>query len=311
MSTFPTKILLATDGSKDAELATRAAIELANTTGSELHVVYVGELGGVLRAPSESELGQFVQRLTRNTHSVLGERIALIAAAGGGVSGDHARVGHPAEEIVVLAQEIGAGLIVIGSRGRGRIRRALMGSVSDSVVRHAHCPVLVVRGGESGRTVLLSKKILLATDGSEDAALAAQTAAGLAQQMGSELHTVYVRPRLVPHRPGYYVGPAIVENAERKEREVLEREAQRLLDAQTAEVRGAGGNVAEAHLRVGTPDEEIVKLAEELGVGLIVMGSRGRGGVRRALMGSVSDSVVRHAYCPVLVVRKEEEALSS
>src|SRR5215216_5988629 len=69
---------------------------------------------------------------------------------------------------------------------------------------------------------------------------------------------------------------------------------------------GAGGKVARAHLRVGTPDEEIVKLAKELGVGLIVMGSRGQGGVRRALLGSVSDSVVRHAHCPVLVVRDQQ-----
>src|SRR5215217_7036732 len=144
MSILPTKILLATDGSKDAELATKAAIELANATGSELHVVYVGEFGPLPRAPLESKLGQIAQRLTRRTRSVLGERIALIAAAGGGVSGEHARVGR-------LAQEIEAGLIVMGSRGRGGVRRALMGSVSDSVVRHAHCPVLVVRGGESGR----------------------------------------------------------------------------------------------------------------------------------------------------------------
>ena len=306
MSILPTKILLATDGSKDAELATKAAIELANATGSELHVVYVGEFGPLPRAPLESKLGQIAQRLTRRTRSVLGERIALIAAAGGGVSGEHARVGRPAQEIVALAQEIEAGLIVMGSRGRGGVRRALMGSVSDSVVRHAHCPVLVVRGGESGEVLFSSKRILLATDGSDDAILAARTAAALAQQMDSELHAVYVRPRIARHRPGYYVGPEVVEQAGRKEREGLEREAQRLLDLQAEEVRGAGGNVARAHLRVGTPDEEIVKLAKELGVGLIVMGSRGQGGVRRALLGSVSDSVVRHAHCPVLVVRDQQ-----
>jgi nucleotide-binding universal stress UspA family protein len=63
--------------------------------------------------------------------------------------------------------------------------------------------------------------------------------------------------------------------------------------------------VAQAHLGVGVPDREIVELAEKLGAGLVVMGSRGRGGIRRALMGSVSDSVVRHAHCPVLVVRTE------
>src|SRR5215203_5532785 len=149
MSISPTKILLATDGSKDAELAAKAAIELANTTDSELHVVYVGEFVPLPRSPSEGKLGQIVERVTHRTRSVLDERIALIAAAGGGVSGDHVRVGRPAEEIVGLAEEIGAGLIVMGSRGLGGVRRALMGSVSYSVVRHAHCPVLVVRREES------------------------------------------------------------------------------------------------------------------------------------------------------------------
>jgi nucleotide-binding universal stress UspA family protein len=65
--------------------------------------------------------------------------------------------------------------------------------------------------------------------------------------------------------------------------------------------------VAGSHLRMGQVDLEILALAEELGAGLIVMGCRGLGGVRRALMGSVSDSVVRHAHCPVLVVRQEKE----
>ena len=68
-------------------------------------------------------------------------------------------------------------------------------------------------------------------------------------------------------------------------------------------MRAAGGTVAQAHLRMGRADREIAALAEEIGVGLVVMGSRGRGGIRRALLGSVSDSVVRHAHCPVLVVR--------
>jgi len=68
-------------------------------------------------------------------------------------------------------------------------------------------------------------------------------------------------------------------------------------------IEQAGGQVAQVHPKEGLPDAEIVALAEDLGVGLIVMGSRGLGGIRRALMGSVSDAVVRHAHCPVLVMR--------
>jgi nucleotide-binding universal stress UspA family protein len=84
----------------------------------------------------------------------------------------------------------------------------------------------------------------------------------------------------------------------------LEREAQRLLDEQVRTVEEAGGTVKEAHLKLGRADEEILDLAHNLGIGMIVMGSRGRGRIRRALMGSVSDSVVRHAHCPVTIVRE-------
>ena len=80
-----------------------------------------------------------------------------------------------------------------------------------------------------------------------------------------------------------------------------------MLDRQVERVREAGGKVAQTHLKVGRADDKIVSLAEEVGAGLIVMGSRGQGGIRRALMGSVSDSLVRHAHCPVMVVRPEKE----
>ncbi len=78
-----------------------------------------------------------------------------------------------------------------------------------------------------------------------------------------------------------------------------------MLEEQIKKVEEAGGTVAGAHLQMqGPKDQAIVRLSEELGAGLIVMGSRGLGGLRRALLGSVSDSVVRHAHCPVLVVRR-------
>ena len=83
-----------------------------------------------------------------------------------------------------------------------------------------------------------------------------------------------------------------------------EQRAQEVLDAVAERVRAGGGTVAQAHLREGGVPHEIVALAEDTGVGLIVVGSRGHGGIRRALMGSVSGSVVRHAHCPVLVVRE-------
>src|SRR5215217_494351 len=123
-------------------------------------------------------------------------------------------------------------------------------------------------------------KVLLATDGSKEADLAATTAADLATDF-------------TLHFP---------EAAERHRQEVR-KEVQAMLDRQVERVQEAGGKVAQTHLKVGRADDKIVSLAEELGAGLVVMGSRGQGGIRRALMGSISSSVIEHAHCPVMVVR--------
>jgi nucleotide-binding universal stress UspA family protein len=141
MSIFPTRILLATDGSREAQLAATTAADLAKSTGSELHLIHVGELRPTFLAQTEVEPAQ----LEREARQLLDEQARKVEGVGGPVKQAHLRLGRADEEIVDLAQSIGAGLIVMGSRGRGRIRRALMGSVSESVVRHAHCPVTIVR----------------------------------------------------------------------------------------------------------------------------------------------------------------------
>ena len=145
-------------------------------------------------------------------------------------------------------------------------------------------------------------KILVATDGSEEADLALTTAADLAEKTDSELHVAFVFPTAV-QLP--FPRPILARPAEVQERELeaAMHQAQEFLDRQVERVKNEGVSVAETHLVRGQPDREIVHIGEETGAGLIVMGSRGLGGIRRALMGSVSDSVVRHAHCPVLVVR--------
>jgi len=144
MSIFPTKILLATDGSREAELAGQTAADLAQKTGSELHVVHVLASPLATHDPSSFE-PEVWARLEQRERKTLEDVVEKIEASGGEVEDTHHSAGRPDAEIVALAEEIGAGLIVMGARGVGGIRRALTGSVSDSVVRHAHCPVLVVR----------------------------------------------------------------------------------------------------------------------------------------------------------------------
>jgi nucleotide-binding universal stress UspA family protein len=147
MSIFPTRILLATDGSEEAELAALRAVELADATDSELHVVHVGVVPIFLKSypGTLGYYGKLHEQIEEVSRELLRKQSSRVQVAGGTVAGAHLRMGQVDLEIVALAEELGADLIVMGSRGLGGVRRALMGSVSDSVVRHAHCPVLVVR----------------------------------------------------------------------------------------------------------------------------------------------------------------------
>ena len=147
---FPKKILLASDASKDAEKAALIASDIAHSTGSELHVLHVGNTKDFHVAPSAEQsfsprtvsLGE----VREEAQKTLEEAVKQVEAAGGTVAQEHLRLGDPDDEILRFCDEQGGfGLIVMGSRGLTRIKRVVMGSVSESVVRHAHCPVLVAR----------------------------------------------------------------------------------------------------------------------------------------------------------------------
>ncbi len=149
MSIFPTKILLATDGSEEARLAAQAAAELSKDTGSEVHVAYVVPSPAELRGHhlySEEVMRSVLEQAEGEARALLDEQAERIRSGGGKVAETHLRTGRPDKEIVRLSEDLEAGTIVIGSRGLGAMSRALMGGVSDSVVKHAHCPVFVVRG---------------------------------------------------------------------------------------------------------------------------------------------------------------------
>jgi len=153
MSIFPTKILLAIDGSEEARQATQAAAELSKETGSEVHVTYVLPSPTELRGHhlySQEVMSSVLEHAEEEGRSFLQEEAERLRASGGKVPETHLRAGEPDKEIVKLSEELGVGTIVLGSRGLGALKRALMGSVSESVVTHAHCPVFVVRGDEAG-----------------------------------------------------------------------------------------------------------------------------------------------------------------
>ena len=153
MSIFPTKILLATDGSEEARQAAQAAAELSRDTGSELHVTYVLPSPAQLRGHhlySQEVMRSVTEQAEEEGHSFLEDQAEQIRSSGGKVEETYLRAGEPDKEIVKLSEELGVGTIVIGSRGLGALKRDLMGGVSESVVRHAHCPVFVVRTDGTG-----------------------------------------------------------------------------------------------------------------------------------------------------------------
>ena len=324
MSIFPTKVLLATDGSDEAELALQAAVELAEKTGSELHLIHVWSVLLYYHPEHHGYRAQH-ERQREEAQKRLDEQVERIEVAGGSVAEFHSGVGSPDEEIVLAAEGIGAGLILMGSRGLSGLeraetlglRRSLLGSVSESVMRHAHCSVLVVRrqtGREAGVGQVetgevmnvVPTKILVATDGSRSSVRAVGEAVDLARETDSELHIVHVLPV-----SALYSSADVVLARGAPQYNKSREKAERIL-AQDAERAGeAGVPSAEVHLLEGKPDAEVVVLAEELGAGLIVAGSRGRGALRCALMGSVSDSIVRHAHCPVMVVREQRPQVTA
>ena len=138
--------------------------------------------------------------------------------------------------------------------------------------------------------------ILLATDGSEDAAQATTAAVDIAKRSGSELHLIHVWHDVHTHRAYAYV------------RRELQRQGREILDQEVQRIEEMGGTVTRSHLRKGRTFEEVIKLGDELDAGLLLVGSHGYRGLRRMLMGSQSEDIVHHADRPVLVVRGGENA---
>src|ERR671912_2787722 len=189
MSVFPTKILLATDGSEDAAQATQAATDLARRSGSELHVVHVWH-----DVPGPYRHGFIKRELRRQGQEILDEQVRKIEEAGGTVAKAHLRCGRTSDEVIRLSEELGAGLLVVGSRGRGRVRRILMGSHSEDIVHHAHLPVLVLRCVEDAWPPV---RVVIGDDFSEEAREAGELAASIARLFEADTLLVRVYPHLL------------------------------------------------------------------------------------------------------------------
>src|SRR5918997_3426536 len=184
MKRFPEKVLLATDGLESTALAARAAVDLARGGGAELHVVHVWHT-----VPSP-HFDDFIRSGLKDMgREKLDAQVRWIEEEGGTVAGTHLREGRAVEEIVGQAEEIGAGLVVVGSRGMGRLGRMALGSVSTGLAHRSPCPVLIVRGGEDAWP---PERVLVGYGSFEDTERAGFLGASLARALGAEAELVGV-----------------------------------------------------------------------------------------------------------------------
>ena len=199
----------------------------------------------------------------------------------------------PAAAIVAYAAEISADVIVMGTHGRGGWDRAILGSTTDYVLRRAPCPVLTI--GPRAEP-FAQGPVLAAVSFGEDAANVIEAAAGFAHAAGARLVVLHVvEPVVLPAPYSMEFAPMSMDTLVIDAREAL---SERLRERVSLPV------ASEAIVRAGAAEPEVLALAEEIGAGLIVQGSHGRGSIGRALLGSVADGVVRRAPCPVLTIRQ-------
>ena len=248
-------VLLATNGSSDANLVARAGVDLEGKGGAGLHVVHVWH-----DVPSPHLRAYMKAELERQGREVLDEQVKRIEDAGGTVLGAHLRKGRAAEEIVGLAEEIGVGLIVLGSRGLGPVGRLVMGSVSEGVVHHARVPVLVMRGGVQAWP---PSRIVVADDTFEGTE-ADKLAAHVAGLFGAEVILVRVyQGLLADSRGGKDLTSRMVDDALRREEEALNERADKMEDAlgKRPRTRALVGDPAASLLQMDQEDEKPVLLA--------------------------------------------------
>ncbi len=284
------RILLSTDGSEYSEGATREAIKLAKKCSSRLSVLSVVETNPEL----ETIAPRVTERAEREARQHL-ETVKMRAQRDGVDCECTLREGEDCYAYVVgEAVKDKSTMIVMGRRGRTGLKRLMMGSVTARVIGHAPCKVLVVpkaaefKGGH----------LLLATDGSTYSDAAAAEAIAMTKQLASRLTVLSVAP-------SESMSPMDIVSSQMQRDLIAEKEI-REAEQNVKKVKGAAekaGLRADGLIMGGKPSEAIIQTAMDKQADLIVLGSHGKTGVERLLMGSVAERVIVLSSCPVLVVK--------
>ena len=278
------KILVPVDGSHPCLHAEEVAAAIAKNFESKVTVIHVvsHELMQAARKLDYQEPSPVRTEITNSFlqagRKIIWEAEALYKEEGIEVDARIVEYEYPAETILRVAKDEEYDLVAMGNRGETEAEVFSLGSVAEKVSRHAECPVLIVKQ----KTKL--SKILVAIDGSESAEKALEYAVQLAKK-----HKVKVTLLNVQESKLFGLKPKVV-------REVGEH----VLSEAAAKVKGLKLNT---QLEFGNPAETIIEVAEKGNYDLIVVGSRGLSSVKRYFLGSVSDDIIHHAKCSVLIVR--------
>jgi nucleotide-binding universal stress UspA family protein len=298
MSISLNRILLPTDFSGTAAQAGRLAVQLARRYGAELHVLQVAAFRAAERhdplahlpdpervmATLEAEALEAIhQLLDRDTAG-----LSLLPVFRSGAA--------PGPEIVAYAAQQEVDLVVMGTHGHRGLDHLMLGSVAEEVVPRAGCPVLTVRAGDQDASADW-KRILLPLDFSDHSEPALRVAHHLAADSGAELRLLHVVEPLKSMGISNY-GHDISQNWEVSQKQAAEELMRKACAALPASA------VTFVHKTViGRPADAIPTVAAEEGDDLIVIPTHGRTGLRRLLLGSVAERVVRQAPCPVLTLK--------
>jgi nucleotide-binding universal stress UspA family protein len=302
-------ILFPTDFSDSADEALDTVASVARSLKARLHVFHAIVLETPFVVPADGAAAvplpdDLLGQLERQASHQLEQAATRVRAHSVEVSTEWRRGNNAVDSILQYAEEIQADLVVMSSHGRRGFRRFLVGSVTEEVVRRAHCPALVIRRDPELKPPSASSRIVAAVDLSEHSEAVLSAARVLAASLVRDLDLLHVvntpgsSTMAVGATPFGPVSTAPLDSVSEEER--LQR-SRALLEQAFARARGPEIE-ARAVVRSGKPEDEIVAHAEETGASLIVVGTEGHSGVSRLLLGSVCERVLRRAPCAVYVV---------
>ncbi len=299
MATTPRRVLFATDFSSTADEAQDLAEGLARRFSAELHLVHVRVL---LEEPhlDDEHLAE-IHRLMGTSEQATRRVLESDRASPSDVplTTHLVRGLAPAEAIVETCVEIGADLVVVGTHGRRGLRKLLLGSVAEEVVRACPVPVLTVGPG-AGDAPPEPHRILAPHDFSEHSTAALEQAAAWARGLGASVTLLHVvEPVVYPELYAVDIFPEeLQERLVSRSRAALESAANELFEDVPTEIDVQKGRAGDAITAAARPDR----------FDLVVMGTRGLNALEHLLLGSVAEVVFRRSRVPVLTVRHDEGA---